>query len=419
MTPNTNLDDLLRALDPLSEELDQEIARRRDAVWSQVVGPEAPERSRIRRRRLIGAGSLATVAVATALVVGLLPGTAPLSATAATLHRAAVADASSAALSVLASGQYYYQKAQVAMDCTFASGTSPLIEYVSEGTMESWTSPNSTGQIVITPTPVSLGGSHFSTPADEAAWVAAGKPFVPCALLSPANALIGNPANADTSGSLGGYAATVSGYSGLGVILGFARQARPVYEGGIPLLILNGDQNAANSIGTNVANLPSNVSQLVTMLANGEINSDGSVATSPQVCPFNAIAGAGTGCDTNQQLALIKELLQLPDASAKFGSVLYQVLAQMPGATVATNATDSFGDTGTSVTVPVIVGTTTTGGFQVLISPTTGALLSSTDLLRAGYGIGTKAAPFPPDASISYGPISVVQSIGTLPSATK
>ncbi len=419
MTTNSNLDDLLRSLDPLTEELDQEIARRRNAVWTQVVAQEEPARPPVRRRRLTAVSSLATVGAAVALVFGLLPGTAPLNAAAATLHRAALADASSATLPMLTAGQYYYQEAQVSMDCTFASEKSPLIEYVSEGTMESWTSPDGTGQIVITPTPVDQGGSHFATPADEAAWVAAGKPFVPCALSSPSNTLNGNPANANTQGNLGGYAATVSGYSAFGVILGDAKVATPVNENGVPSLILSGDQNTALSAGANVANLPSDVSQLVTMLANGEINTDGSISTTPQVCPWNAMPGVGTGCDTNQQLALIKELLQLPDASAKFGSVLYQVLAQMPGATVVTSATDSFGNTGTSVTVPVNVGTTTTGGFQVLISPTTGTLLSSTDLLRAGYGIGTNSTLFPPDASIGYGPISVVQGIGTLPSATK
>jgi hypothetical protein len=348
-----------------------------------------------------------------------MPGTSPLSAAAATLQRAALADASSAALPGLGAGQYYYQEAEVAMDCIFASPTSPLIRYVSTGTVQSWTSPNAAGQIVITPSAMGQNGSHFATPADEAAWVAAGKPFVPCALASPSNTLMGNPANTETQGSLGGYSATVSGYSAFGVILGDAKVATPVDVNGVPSLLLSGASNTALSAGVNVANLPSDVSQLATMIANGEINADGSVSTTPQVCPVNAMPGAGTGCDTNQQLALIKGLLQLPNASAKFGSVLYQVLAEMPGATVTTNATDAFGNNGTSVTVPVNVGTTTTGGLQVLIDPTTGTLLSSTELLRAGFGIGSNVTLFPPDASMSYGPISVVPGSGALPSVTK
>lgn len=418
MTPTTNLEDLLRALDPLSVELDQENARHRDTVWAQVVARELPERPRTRRYQVIGVSSLATVGAAVALIVGLLPGSSPLSAAGATLKHAALADASSAALPSLGAGQYYYQQAQVAMDCVFASPTSSLIRYVSTGTVQSWTSPNEAGQIVITPSAMGLSGSHFATPADEAAWVAAGKPFVPCALASPSNTLNGNPANADTQGSLGGYSATVSGYSAFGVILGDAKVATPVDENGVSSLLLSGAANTAVSAGVNVTNLPGDVSQLATMIASGEINTDGSVSTTPQVCPWNAIPGAGTGCDTNQQLALIKELLQLPDASAKFGSVLYQVLAEMPGATVTANSTDAFGNNGTSVTVPVNVGTITTGGFEVLIDPTTGTLLSSTDLLRAGFGIGSNTTLFPPDAIISYGAISVVRSVGILPSAT-
>jgi len=419
MTPTTNLEDLLRALDPLSVELDQENVRHRGAVWAQVVAQELPERPRARRYRLIGVSSLAAVGAAVALIVGFLPGSSPLSAAGATLKHAALADASSAALPSLGAGQYYYQQAQVAMDCVFASGTSPLIRYVSTGTVQSWTSPNETGQIVITPSAMGQSGSHFATPADEAAWVAAGKPFVPCALASPSNTLNGNPANADTQGSLGGYSATVSGYSAFGVILGDAKVATPVDENGVSSLLLSGASNTAVSAGVNVTNLPGDVSQLAAMIASGEINTDGSASTAPQVCPVNAMPGAGTGCDTNQQLALIKELLQLPDASAKFGSVLYQVLAEMPGATVTANSTDAFGNNGTSVMVPVNVGTITTGGFEVLIDPTTGTLLSSTDLLRAGFGIATNSTLFPPDAIISYGAISIVPSVGVLPSVTK
>jgi hypothetical protein len=406
---NQTLIDRLEAVTPVTSVTPSDV----DRAWDEFEAIAlAAQRRLVRRRTLVVTGSLASLGAVAALIVGLLPSAPTPSAAAATLRSAAMADASSAALPSLAFGQYYYQEAQVAMDCTFASAGIPFIRYVSTGTIQSWTSPNSAGEMVITPTPVSQGGSHFATPGDEAEWVAAGKPFVPCALWSPSNSLDGNPANAIP----GGYAAAVSGYSGFGVILGDAKVASPIDENGIPALILNGSASAGLSADTNVASLPSDVSQLMSMLANGEINVDGSVSSTPQTCPVNAMPGAGTGCDINQQLALIKELLQLPDASAKLGSVLYQVLAQMPGASVVTNASDCFGNRGTSVTVPVLVGTTTTGGFQVLIDPATGTLLSSSDLLRAGFGIGNGGELFPPDASISYGPISVVAGLGTVPS---
>lgn len=421
MTMNSNLEDLLRSLDPLTEELDQKNELRRDALWATVLAEQAPTpaRPRVQRRRLIGVGSLAAVGAAAALVFGLLPGTAPLSAAAATLHQAALVDASAATLPPLAAGQYYYQQAQMSMVCQFAkaggSSDNSWITYVSKGTMQSWTSPTSTGRIVITPTPVNEGGSHFATPADEARWIAEGKPFVPCALMNSTNALIGNPANANPGGSKGGFAASVSGYSGLGFVLGVAQQATPVYVNGAPLsLVLSGSQNPSLSSGTNVTVLPSDVAKIESMLANGEINTDGSVSSSPQVCPLDAAPNAVPGCNTDQQLALIEQLLQLPTASAKFGSVLYNILAQMPGATVTTNTTDSFGNIGSTVTVPVGGSlATATSEIQFVLDPTTGALLSSTALSRVAPG----GATYSPEAAISYGTISVVQSIGAHPGA--
>lgn len=423
MTPNSNLDDLLRALDPLSEELDQENARHRDEVWTQVIAQGAPARSHSRRRRLIGASSLATVGAAIALVLGLLPGTPPLSAAAATLHQAALADASSATLPTLAASQYYYQVAQVTMTCEFAGtnavGSDPWIAYVSKGTMQSWTSSDGSGQIVITPTPVNEGGSHFATAADESKWVAQGKPFVPCALAGASNQLGGNPANANQQSSYGGFATSVVGYGGFGFILGIARVAKPVTVNGIPVsLVIGAGQTKILSQGANITNLPADVGQIASMLATGEINTDGSVSTSPQVCPVDAVANAAPGCGTNQQLALIEQLLQLPEASAKFGSVLYDILAQMPGATVATNTTDSFGNAGSTVTVPLGGSATSDSEFQVVLDPTSGALLSSTALNRVAPD-GTISASYSPEAAISYGPIAVVQGIGALPNATK
>src|ERR1019366_7321040 len=42
MTSNTSLEDLLRSLDPLTEELDLENATHTDAVWSTVLSHDVP-----------------------------------------------------------------------------------------------------------------------------------------------------------------------------------------------------------------------------------------------------------------------------------------------------------------------------------------------------------------------------------------
>jgi len=399
MTDRSNLEDLLRAIDPLSDQLRHVNTEHREIVWNEIVSRKGAARLQS-RRRFVGASLIAVLFVVTSLVVGLSPDTAPLSAAAATLQRAAKLDASAASFPSLTSGQYYYAESRVTMNCSFAiktsSGWGPWITYVSNGSIQSWTDASGPGQVVITPTPVGQGGSHFATTTDETNWVSEGKPFVPCALVQSAS-------------HSGGAAETIEGFAGFGFILGWAQQGKAV-----PSLSL-GSQETKIVLGANIAALPDNVIQIQAMLANGEINSDGSTSPSPRVCPVGASIGAGPGCDTNQQLELIEQLLQLPNASAKLGSVLYKLLEQMPGARVATNTTDSFGNSGITLTVPIGGLASGDSEFQVLIDPLTGSLLSSTQLDRVNVD-GTTSNSFSPVASIGYGAISVVSGIGVFPS---
>jgi hypothetical protein len=409
MTPNSNLEELLRSLDPFSEGVREDDSRR-DDVWDRVLAEVSPSRRR-GRRRVIALSTLATAGAATALIVGLLPGSAPLSAAAATLHRAALDDASAAALPTLGAGQYYYQENQVALTCSFAgmtaNGWGPWVTYDSVATMQSWTSPNSPGQDVITPTAIDQGGSHFATPSDEANWVAEGKPMVPCAFGGtpplPSSASYTSrtmqPAQVESE--------SIQSFGGFGF-------STPTQVGTpAPILGVNGGLQTEVLANALLA-LPDDVVQIQAMLANGEINADGSISDSPQVCPLTA--DTVPGCNTDQELTLIEQLLRDPEASAKLGSVLYQVLEQMPGATVAANTPDSFGNIGTTLTVPV-GGTTSSGEeFQVVLDPSTGALLSST-LLTNTNANGTTTPTFSPDAALSYGPVEVVNALGAVPTS--
>lgn len=89
----------------------------------------------------------------------------------------------------------------------------------------------------------------------------------------------------------------------------------------------------------------------------------------------------------------------------------------MPGASVATNTTDSFGNTGTTLTVPVSGSANSSAEFQVVIDPATGALLSSTELSDTNVN-GTTSATYSPEAGLSYSPVDVVTGVGTLPTST-
>jgi hypothetical protein len=240
---------------------------------------------------------------------------------------------------------------------------------------------------VITPSAIGAGGSHFATPADEARWIALGKPFIPCALSDSSNRLGGNPANANHQSAYGGFAATVSGYSGFGLSLASASQTSLL--------------NATTSIN----NLPQSAAAISTLLTNGQIGADGSLSPSPQVCPvLDGSGSAALGCTPSEQLSILVQLLQLPDASAKLGSVLYQVLENLPGAKLVGSVTTADGSAGTAVLVP----SGANMAFQVVIDPTSGALLSCSELLTSNGVTSTIGL-------ISYGPVQIAQGQGVAP----
>ena len=152
------------------------------------------------------------------------------------------------------------------------------------------------------------------------------------------------------------------------------------------------------------------------MLANGEISANGTVSPTPQVCPTSNGQG-GVGCGTFEQLQIIERLLQLPDASAKFGSVLYQVMAQMPGATLVGSAADPSGRIGEGVVIPVAQ----SEQLEVILDSATGALLSCTVLIadNSGAALTTPSTSgYSPMAQVTFGPISVVQGVGTTPGSS-
>ena len=417
MTPNMNLEDLLRSLDPLTQELDSENATHADAIWEKVQSLSLLPHRHSRRWRWVGAGSLATAGVATALVIGLLPGTSPISAAAATLRHAARADAAAAALPALTLGQYYYQEAHIAVTCVYTttpdSGAGVTMTYVSEGIMHNWTTANGVVETTVAPTAMDEGGSHFVTAADQSAWIAAGRPFINCPLAQ----------NSATDGT--GQGTTTVEMDAWGFVQRFAKLFKvSTFEGGgqpFDFFAVAGDV---------LVRLPANVPQIATLLANGQITQWGLVLASPQVCPTtvkpllpvkgekSAPATTTTGCDVNQQIAIIEQLLQFPGAAQKLGSVLYDIAAQMPGATVTPNVTDNFGATGSLLTIPLAssAGPTTTSGtdaLEILLDPTSGALLSTTVVSPGGAtSSGTSTS------AIGYGPIGVANGIGAVPKSS-
>lgn len=391
------IEELLRAIDPAASEVGEGTQSRQDEIWQNIVSTleeVAPRSPRVRHvRRSWSVGALGASVAATVTLLFFL-GSAPVSAVAATLKSAAEADSHAAVLPTLSAGQYYYQESQISLVCRFA-GTNmalgePLLSYIANGTIQSWTAADGSGKVVITPSAIGADGSHFATPADEARWIALGKPYIPCALYDSSNHLDGNPANANHQGAYGGYVATLSGYDTFGISLASATQTSLL--------------NATTSIN----NLPQSIGAISTLLANGQIGADGSLSSSPQTCPvLDGSSSSAQGCTPSEQLSILEQLLQLPDASAKMGSVLYQVLENLPGATLVGPVTTVDGTAGTAVLVPS--GTNT--AFQVVLDPTSGALLSCSEMLTLS-GVTSSVG------SISYGPVQVVQGQSAPPTPT-
>jgi hypothetical protein len=375
MSPDTNIEEMLRALDPLTEELDQRNARRRDVVWAAVLTHEAPRRNRTRRWRLIGVSSMATAAAAIALVIGLLPGTAPLGAAAAQLRDAATTNAELAALPVLGHGQYYYQSSLDEMVCDFSllpEGYDAVVHYVIGATVQSWTDVSGQGVSKLSYLPVGQGGTGWQTPYDEEMYKKAGSPTNLC--------------TSQTAQS-GGTSAVV--------------QDGQVLSTGLPA----GTITTSKLVGhQSIANLPTDAAQIAALLANGQWNPTTlSVSPTPGPCP---IAGSTTsGCDTVRQLELLDTMMMLPNTSVQLSSVLYQVLSQMPGVTSTPYTTD-LGISGTKFSAPG-------SPLSIVVDRSSGTLLS-TELDGLSPYVHDAVVP----VTTNFGPVVVVDSESATPGSS-
>lgn len=394
MTDNIHelLDRVFADLDPLDSSVEDEIALSEDPIWMCVSS-----QSQTSRHKVLLVGSTAAILTLSAAVLPVLmtSSDAP-SAAAAMLNRAATTSARHDVLPQLAAGEYYYQDDTVTLACTFSSPRLPAqdqISYVSTGTVQSWIGANGDGRVSITPSPMGADGSHFATPGDESLWVAAGRPYIPCALQDFSNRLSGNLANLNPNaqGQIGKYESSGAGFFGFGFTLGTSSVSSIVAG------------------ATNVDALPSNPGELASLLAEGRVNVDGSVARAPQICPVRGVVGGDTGCSPTQEVEVVERLLQLPDASTKLAPVLYHVLSQLPGASLKTDVVDSMGRSGDEVSIPIGGGEV----FSVTLSSTSGTLLACA-VSQQAVASGESGPSSLPD-SITYGPITVVTGLGNVP----
>jgi hypothetical protein len=374
MSINDNLDELLRALDPLTSELKTQNAARRDPIWASVASQADISRPKARlRRRLVGAGSLAVVATSAALVFGLLAETTPLTAVASTLTDAAQTARPAASLDPLAAGQFYFQNNVVNAQCSFNLPSSvTIVHYNSAATVQVWINANGDAQTTTTPLPDGINGSGWATSIDKSQWLEAGSPFNPCA---PSTSTNQQPAN-----YTGGPLASVG-----------------VDNISMPALTTNTiDSSNANAI---LESLPTDPSALKSQLA--------FQYGSASLVLVNGVEGS----QSTEFTLISNTLLTLPDASVRLAPILYGVFAKMPGVVLSGSHTDSLGRTGTALQEP-------TSGGSIVIDRSTGTLLESFQAVSTSASPTLPTGTFlenQPLSSTTYGPISVVDGLGTIP----
>jgi hypothetical protein len=307
---------------------------------------------------------LGAIVVASAVVVTLSSTTQTSPASAATLLvKAANLDSAQPPLPALGPGQYYYQQTDLLQSCSFAlagsnqSGSNPatVLTYLTPTTSQTWTSSNGSGSEQSVP----QGIGHFQTPGEQTIWAASGQSN-PCVEFESTN----------------------------------TRTVPP-----------------ASSVDPGVTSLPNDPNTLGALIAAGRVNDVGQVTPSSGVCPSQAgdsrqVFAPGQVCNVAAQFDIVNNLLSSPEGPAKLGSVLYQILAKLPGVEIIGTQTDSLGRSGTAIEDP-------SSGAVVVLDPTTGSLLETETLATST----TSSSGVPVGSvlwSASYGEVSVVDTTGSV-----
>jgi len=165
----------------------------------------------------------------------------------------------------------------------------------------------------------------------------------------------------------------------------------------------------ANTVDAGVLALPTNPATLAALFAQGRVNDIGQVAASPPACPSAANPKKPANpCSVASQFDVAVNLLTFPTAPARVGAVLYGILAKLPGVEVIGTQTDALGRSGTAIEDP-------SSGRAFVLDPATGILLESEMLVTPTTAQSYGLAPGTVASAMTYGPVSVVSGLGTLP----
>jgi len=154
--------------------------------------------------------------------------------------------------------------------------------------------------------------------------------------------------------------------------------------------------------------LPTDPTVLGSLIAEGRVDDVGRILPAPGLCaqgttPLNQNRPA---CSIDRQFDVVTNLLTSPVAVKKLGAVLFHVLSQLPDVELIGTRTDALGRSGTAVENP-------SSGDVLVLDPSTGTLLETQSLASAGNSFGVPSGTV--IGSVTFGPISVVNGLGTVP----
>jgi hypothetical protein len=378
------IEERVQAGDPVVPELEVDLLARRDRIWQHIQTSHRLEhapRVKLRTRRAFLSAIAASLIVSLSLLFAQMPTRESASVQ---LTRYAQISELKSKIPGLKSGQYYYQRVITTISCTFPLTRNVKVDYLVDNVSTTWTRPGGRSLAESTLLTSKSSNTGWSTQRDRRLWLDAGKPRNPC--------LGGDSAIALSETSKGSHMISFSG-------VGFKR-----------LVVRPRTSYVASS---DMFALFDNESAILRMLSRGEINSDGSINSTPRECPVANTPGyvptRGDDCGPASQLKIVIQLLQLPDLSRTLGGVLCRVLASLPGVVQIGSDIHVLGQAGAAFEDPE-------AGLVVVVSKRNGGVLQTLDLpSKASRTFSVALLNTARLGRTSFGTIAVVNKIGAQP----
>jgi hypothetical protein len=154
--------------------------------------------------------------------------------------------------------------------------------------------------------------------------------------------------------------------------------------------------------------LPTDPTVLGSLIAEGRVDDVGRILPAPGPCAQATTSPTqnDSACSIRGQFDVVNNLLTSPVAVNKLGAVFFHILSQLPGVELIGTRTDALGRSGTAVENP-------SSGDVLVLDPSTGNLLETQSLASAGNTLGVTSGTV--IGSVTFGPVSVVHGLGTLP----